>query len=269
MYSVEVFCMEEETCRILRETIENAARSQGKEIDLRVIPDPEALKSECGGSSPCIFVNGEQVHCGGIPDRETIEGWFTLDLPLPLRARILTLQKGERLFHMGETPAWFYWVIEGELQALRNTPSGSQLVMLRARSREFFAESSLLAESYACDGIAICETRVAAFPMDQVRQLIQKGGPVAWDFVAAITRQARVQCSRYERSRLRSAGDRIRHLLICEAGPEGWYEPSGTLADLASELALEPETLYRTLGQMEKQGLIERKKRRFRWIGTT
>lgn len=85
-------------------------------------------------------------------------------------------------------------------------------------------------------------------------------------FFLASARDARRQCSRYERVRLRSARDRVLHLLTCEAGPDGVFDWPTPLTELAVEPALEPETLYRMPGELEASGKITRDKRRFRRI---
>jgi DNA-binding MarR family transcriptional regulator len=63
-----------------------------------------------------------------------------------------------------------------------------------------------------------------------------------------------------ERLSLRSAAERVLHLLGSEGrGPRREYQPPASLKDLARDLALTPEALYRTLAQLERDGVIERR----------
>lgn len=59
---------------------------------------------------------------------------------------------------------------------------------------------------------------------------------------------------------LKSAAERIRHLLVSEGrGPRREIVLDGTLKDLARNLGLTDEVLYRTLAAMEREGVIERR----------
>ena len=64
---------------------------------------------------------------------------------------------------------------------------------------------------------------------------------------------------------LRSAEERIRHLLLSEGrGLRCELEITGSLKDLARRLGLTHESLYRTLARMQKDGVIAREGLRLR-----
>ena len=64
----------------------------------------------------------------------------------------------------------------------------------------------------------------------------------------------------FETRNIHSARDRIRHFLAINAGPGGrTVSLSGTLRDIAAELGLTHEALYRTLADMSAEGEIERR----------
>lgn len=65
--------------------------------------------------------------------------------------------------------------------------------------------------------------------------------------------------TRLERRNIHSARDRVRHFLALTVGADGrTVELSGTLKELAVDLGLTHEALYRTLARMEADGEIER-----------
>jgi len=67
--------------------------------------------------------------------------------------------------------------------------------------------------------------------------------------------------TRLEQRNIRTARDRVRHYLAVSADVDGrTVALSGTLKDVASELGLTHEALYRTLAEMEADGEIERRK---------
>lgn len=74
-----------------------------------------------------------------------------------------------------------------------------------------------------------------------------------------LARQLRAIRTRVERLSLKSAAERVRHLLVSEGrGVCCEVVLNGTLKDLARHLGLTHEVLYRTLAAMEREGLIER-----------
>jgi hypothetical protein len=71
--------------------------------------------------------------------------------------------------------------------------------------------------------------------------------------------------ARLEQRNIRSARDRVRHYLAVKADPGGrTVTLSGTLKEIAAELGLTHEALYRTLAEMSAEGESERRKRLIR-----
>src|ERR1017187_10310014 len=67
--------------------------------------------------------------------------------------------------------------------------------------------------------------------------------------------------SRIEQRNIRSARERVRHFLKVNAGADGrTVDLQGTLKDLAAELGLTHEALYRNLAALERSGEIKRAK---------
>ena len=66
--------------------------------------------------------------------------------------------------------------------------------------------------------------------------------------------------TRVEQRNIRSARERVRHFLMLNVGPDGrTVKLRGTLKDLAAEIGLTHEALYRTLASLERYGEITRK----------
>ena len=170
----------------------------------------------------------------------------------------LNLGRGERLFDLGEPVRSIYFVRSGELKAVRHLPDGRESVMLRASACEFFGESALLVERYVCTAYCVRDAQVIGLPAALFRDCLRGDSAFAYAFSLRMAAAARNQCSRYERLRLGKASERLLHLLNCEAGADGVYVLKAPLVELANELALEPETLYRVLRELEHDGLIAR-----------
>jgi hypothetical protein len=98
-------------------------------------------------------------------------------------------------------------------------------------------------------------------PAAALRHTFETQPDFALPFVAALAANSRRQCSRLERSRLKRARDRVLHYLVCESMPGSPLALTMPLSSWAVELGLEPETLYRTLRELEQEGLISRNRR--------
>lgn len=172
----------------------------------------------------------------------------------------LRLARGESLFKEGDPVRNIYFVQSGEIKAVRVQPDGAQSTMIRSRAGEFFGESSVAVQYYSCHAMAVKSAHLLAFSVDAFRQALLHDGQFAFDFAVTMAAHARRQCSRQERLRLKLARDRVLHFLICEGGTACTVTWPASMSELAEELGLEPETLYRTLASLEQEGLIKREK---------
>ena len=79
--------------------------------------------------------------------------------------------------------------------------------------------------------------------------------------MAMLARQIMNLRTQLEQRNIHSARDRVRHYLAINAGADGkTIALPGTVKDLAGELGLTHEALYRTLSVMAAEGEIERRK---------
>lgn len=184
-----------------------------------------------------------------------------LPAALAAAANDVTLERDTCLFRQGDPVRSIFFVLSGEMKAVRYQSDGRESVMVRASGGEFFAESSIVVPGYVCDGFSSRPSRLVAYPAALFRDLLAGDSQFAFAFAIHQASMARRQCSRYERLRLGRARDRVLHLLTCEADSAGCYILSGTRAGLAAELGLEPETLYRTLTELKRAGIIDSDRR--------
>lgn len=187
-----------------------------------------------------------------------------LPATLTVASHRVHLSAGQVLFACGTPVENLYWILRGEVVALRRTPSGQDAVITRGRAGEFFAESSIYAPSYDCDAVARKPAVVLALPLRTLRQALAEDAHFADVFLRTVVLSLRRQCSRVERLRLRGASERIQHYLSCEATADGCCQLDIPMSEWALELGLEPETLYRTLRVLEENGVVVRDKQRMR-----
>ena len=103
-------------------------------------------------------------------------------------------------------------------------------------------------------------------PITLVKQALATNPEFSFQFTLAIARATRLQCSRYERLRLKHAADRVLHYLLCESNAGGEIDHPVHLYEWAHELGLQKETLYRTLATLEREGKICRTEQKIKLL---
>ena len=179
-------------------------------------------------------------------------------VPAALRALCTRVryERGRTVFRSGSATHSVYYVESGAVRLVRYGRAGEEVVLHDARAGEFFAEASLHSSRYHCDAVVSEPCELLRCPAAALRQLLQADADFAAQWLSLLSRQLR---SRVERFSLRSAAERVRHLLVSEGrGPRHEVVVEGTLKDLARRLGLSHEALYRTLATLEREGVIER-----------
>jgi CRP-like cAMP-binding protein len=110
-----------------------------------------------------------------------------------------------------------------------------------------------------CDAVAVVASRVRIYPKRQLLAAVSEDSVLGERFMAVLAHQIHALRARLEERNIRSARERILHHLALAAGADGRTMPlDGTLMELASEIGLSHEVLYRTLAELEKDGVISR-----------
>ena len=170
-----------------------------------------------------------------------------------------TVLKDKTVFRVGAPARHVYFLLHGRVALHRFGPDGEEVPIHVADVGEFFAEASLHADRYHCTALALAESEVAAIPSEALRARVQNDPQFAMQWMATLSSQLRRARARVERLSIRSASERVRHLLVTEGhGKMPTYTLPGTVRELASQLGLTHEALYRTLAAMQRSGIIER-----------
>jgi CRP-like cAMP-binding protein len=135
---------------------------------------------------------------------------------------------------------------------------GRELVLGIACAGDTLAETSLFSAVQCCTAIAVTNTLVRLHQKAQLFAIFARNPEAAQAFAARLAQQVIDLRTRLERRNILSARDRVRHYLAAGA-EDGTVVLPGTVKDLAGELGLSPEALYRTLSMMEGDGEIARR----------
>ncbi|HYM30723.1 MAG TPA: Crp/Fnr family transcriptional regulator [Candidatus Cybelea sp.] len=182
-------------------------------------------------------------------------------LPEAIRQRsvVRALDAGETLFRQGDKAAAIFEVEKGRLRLLRHTIDSRAVILHTASQGQLFAEAALFARVYHCDAVATVASRVRIYPKRQILAAFRGNPAMAQRFMAVLAHQVQGLRSRLEERNIRSARERVMHHLTLSADPDGsTVRLDGTLMDLAAEIGLTHEALYRTLKALEKEGAIRR-----------
>jgi CRP-like cAMP-binding protein len=184
-------------------------------------------------------------------------------LPAAVRAAAVDrrLKSGETLFRLGDKTAGLCEVVAGRVRLSRVDRSGREVILYIAGPGETIAEASLFSPNYHCNAIASTGALVRIYAKPAVLAAFEQDPKCAQSFSAVLARQVMNLRTRLEQRNIRSARERVRHFLKVNAGADRRsVELRGTLKDLAAELGLTHEALYRTLASLQRAGEIKRGK---------
>jgi CRP-like cAMP-binding protein len=152
-----------------------------------------------------------------------------------------------------------YEVLKGKVRLVRVDRNGREAVLQAASAGDTLAEASLFSSTYHCDAIATTQALVRRYPKAVLLAELKRDPKLAQVFAAMLAQQVMTLRTRLERRNIHSARDRIRHFLAVNVGADGrTVTLPGTLKELAADLGLTHEALYRTLARMATDGEIKR-----------
>ena len=158
----------------------------------------------------------------------------------------------------GDKSIGMFFLTTGRLRMQRVTPDGGMVTLHVVRPGETFAEASLFADSYQCDIIAETNAEVWLYPKGDLTRRLRENPDSLWELTAGLARSLHGMRLRYELKQIRSAPERVLQFLRLRDDGTGVYHASGTLKEMATELGLTHEALYRALATLERQKHIHR-----------
>jgi len=174
-----------------------------------------------------------------------------------------SLKAGQSLFRLGDKTAGLYEIVKGKVRLVRSDASGRETVFYSAGPGNVIAEASLFSPVYHCDALASASSVVRLYPRSAVLAEFQRDPAVAQSFMAMLAREIMRLRTRLELGSIHSARARLRHYLALNVASDGrTVALPGTIKELAGELGLSHEALYRTLAAMQRDGEITRGRRR-------
>ncbi|HWI27448.1 MAG TPA: Crp/Fnr family transcriptional regulator [Stellaceae bacterium] len=177
---------------------------------------------------------------------------------LPAASPARDLAPGQALFRQGDPVSAIFVVEHGRLRLVRHTVDDRKVVLHTARPGELLAEAALFSASYHCDAVADIASRVRVLSKPDLLAAFRTNSAVALGFMGVLAREIMTLRTRLELRSIRSARERLLQHLAIAGGRSRMARLDGSLMDLAAELGMTHETLYRTLADLEAEGILER-----------
>ena len=169
------------------------------------------------------------------------------------------LSLDERLFQQGDTASAIFEVVSGRVRLVRRTIDDHLVALYTARPGDLLAEAALFSDIYHCDAVAAAASRVRVYPKRPLLSALRKDPALFEGFAGRLARQLQGLRARMELRNIRSARERLLQYLWLSADGDGrTVAIDGHLQDLAADLGLSREALYRTLAALQADGVIER-----------
>jgi len=163
---------------------------------------------------------------------------------------------GTALFLVGDRPHWMFFVSAGEVVLQRHGQNG-QLACLQRCQSGFIGEASLTSSRYHCDGRTTLDTHVTKVPIKALREAFMNDADFAERWIGMLSHEIRRLRLQNERLSLPKVQDRLLHLIETE-GVAGLYTLTCPIKEIAKQLAVTHEALYRAIARSVSQGLIVR-----------
>jgi CRP-like cAMP-binding protein len=169
------------------------------------------------------------------------------------------LAAGETLFRQGDAPAAIYVVREGRVRLVRHLNDGSAVALHVAQANETVAEAALFAEAYHCDAVAEARSEAIVLPKADLLAALAADPQASLTLAKGFAAQVRDLRAQLELRSIRSAPERILFWLRQRAsGTPPTARVDRPWTEIAAEIGLTHEAIYRALAVLERAGLVRR-----------
>ncbi|MFK3788806.1 MULTISPECIES: Crp/Fnr family transcriptional regulator [Pseudomonas] len=183
-------------------------------------------------------------------------------------SQLLSVDKGEPLFHQGESADAFYFVIAGAVKIYRLTPDGQEKVFEVIGPRQTFAEAMMLMDTpnYVASAEAVGPTQLYRLSNATYIRLLQSNNRLTFALLGKLCVRLHQRVNEIETLSLKNATHRVvRYLLtqLMQAQPvERQFELPMAKQLIAGHLAIQPETFSRIIRRLIDDKIISQDGRR-------
>lgn len=160
---------------------------------------------------------------------------------------------GEPVFRAGDRVHRVFYVSDGAVRLLRPLESGERAVMQVASAGAWLAEASLFSARYHCDALCIQQSVLVSVSKPELMKRLASDGVKALGLAQWMAMRLRELRQLHEIVRVRSAKERLLRWLEWKAEEQGGdFTLACTWSEVADEIALTREALYRALADLKR-----------------
>ncbi len=178
---------------------------------------------------------------------------------IALGSRVLKIDRGEILFHSGETPCGFYIIVYGQIKLVFTSHQGMEkVVRLMGPSESFGEEFMFLDKPCLVSAQSISDSCLIYIEKMALLDEIELNPGLARKMLGGLSAQIHTLTKDMEACSLRSCAQRVIDYLLQEDMKRGALHfnfPASKLI-IASYLNISPETFSRVLRELSATGLI-------------
>jgi CRP-like cAMP-binding protein len=163
-----------------------------------------------------------------------------------LKGRKQELAANDVLFRVGDPVLSLFLVADGALRLTRTLPQGFQLTLQRAGPGAILAEASLFADTYHCDASAAEDSLLRVVPVRRIRAALRDDPELASALARDLAHQLHRARAHAEILSLKTVAKRVDAWMALN---DGSLPAKGRWLQIASEIGVTPEALYRELAR--------------------
>ena len=168
-----------------------------------------------------------------------------------------TYRADATLFRQGDPSRGAFLVLEGRARLLRRLRDGREVTLFVALPGTLIALPSLFSPAYHCEAQVETASRIATLPREALIDWLESDSARAFATIEMLSRETQRLRSLMTVAQIRPAHERVLAWLKLEASGDR-VELERPLKQVATEIGLTHESLYRALARLEKEGAIER-----------
>ena len=172
------------------------------------------------------------------------------------------LSAGETLFAQGDPASHFWWLQRGQIKLYRLSRNGHQKIMGLAAPGQTFAEGILFMETprYPVNAEAILPSLALGIEREAYLSILETSFATCRELFRQMVQRTQRHLDEIEALTIQNARYRLANYLLKLQGAVGGSATTVKLPArkvlIASQLAIQPETLSRLLREFEGSGLI-------------
>ena len=190
----------------------------------------------------------------GIPTKELCNDLNTVP------HHIQRYDKGETIFHLMENASRIGIVLEGNVQAQKPFPNGSQINVSVRKAGELIGAAAAFSRSqkYPCDVVALESATILFFQREDILLLLQKDLRIMKNFISELATASFMLQQRLELMSYSGIAQKAAFYLLIQARQSGKnvIKIPGSVSNWAMVMNVSRSSLHRELKKLEADGLI-------------